>query len=292
MIYDIRHVTSYSYESPVSFARCSLRLEPKTGEGQELISHSIDIRPRPTERTTRRDFYGTLTDNVLIESAHRHLRIDSRSRVSVERRSHDRTAASPPWEQVRELAFTAASLGPSSPVGYVFASTLVPVLQPVTAYAGASFPQGASILAGSVDLMRRIRSEFKYDPKATVISTPLREVFEKRHGVCQDFAHVMIAGLRGLGLPAAYVSGYIRTIPPPGQPRLQGADATHAWVSVWCGGDLGWVGFDPTNDLMIANDHIVLATGRDFSDVSPVDGIIVGSRKQKLRVEVDVMPVE
>jgi transglutaminase-like putative cysteine protease len=292
VIYDIRHVTSYSYESAVSFARCSLRLEPKTGDGQALVSHSIDIRPRPAERTARRDFYGTLTESVLIEAAHKHLRIDSCSRVTVERRTFDRAAASPSWEHVRELAFAAASLGPSSPVGYVFASTLVPVLQPVTAYAAASFAPDSGILAGAADLMRRIRTEFKYDPKATVISTPLTEVFQKRHGVCQDFAHVMIAGLRGLGLPAAYVSGYIRTIPPPGKPRLQGADATHAWVSVWCGGELGWVGFDPTNDLMIANDHIVLATGRDFSDVSPVDGIIVGSRKQKLRVEVDVMPVE
>jgi transglutaminase-like putative cysteine protease len=292
VIYDIRHVTSYSYESHVSFARCSLRLEPKSSDGQELISHSVDIRPRPVERTLRRDFFGTLTESVLIEAAHRHLRIDSRSRVSVERRSYDRAAESQAWENVRELAFGAASLGPSSPVGYVFASTLVPVLRQLTDYAAASFPQGVGILAGAADLMRRIRTEFKYDPKATVISTPLTEVFERRHGVCQDFAHVMIAGLRGLGLPAAYVSGYIRTIPPPGKPRLQGADATHAWVSVWCGGELGWVGFDPTNDLMIANDHIVLATGRDFSDVSPVDGIIVGSRKQKLRVEVDVMPVE
>ncbi len=292
MIYDIRHVTSYSYESPVSFARCSLRLQPMSGDGQELVSHSVDIRPRPAERTARRDFFGTLTENVLIEAAHRHLRIDSRSRVSVERRSHDRASDSPAWENVRDLAFGAASLGPSSPVGYVFASTLVPVLRPVTDYAAISFPQGAGIIAAAADLMRRIRSEFKYDPKATVISTPLTEVFDKRHGVCQDFAHVMIAGLRGLGLPAAYVSGYIRTIPPPGKPRLQGADATHAWVSVWCGGEFGWVGFDPTNDLMIANDHIVLATGRDFSDVSPIDGIIVGSRKQKLRVEVDVMPVE
>jgi transglutaminase-like putative cysteine protease len=292
VIYDIRHVTSYSYESAVSFARCSLRLEPKSGDGQQLISHSIEIRPRPAERATRRDFYGTPTESVLIEAAHKHLRIDSRSRVSVERRSHDRGAASLPWEQVRELAFTAASLGPSSPVGYVFASALVPLLSPVTAYAASSFPQGGGILAGSADLMRRIHAGFRYDPKATVISTPLAEVFEKRHGVCQDFAHVMIAGLRGLGLPAAYVSGYLRTIPPPGKPRLQGADATHAWVSVWCGGDLGWVGFDPTNDLMIANDHIVLATGRDFSDVSPVDGVIVGSHRQKLRVEVDVIPVE
>ena len=161
----------------------------------------------------------------------------------------------------------------------------------VTAYAAASFPQGHGILVSAVDLMHRIRREFKYDPKATVISTPLREVFEKRHGVCQDFAHVMIAGLRGLGLPAAYVSGYLRTIPPPGKPRLQGADATHAWVSAWCGAELGWIGFDPTNDLLIENDHIILAVGRDFSDVSPVDGIIVGSRNQKLGVAVDVIPV-
>ena len=292
MIYDTRHVTTYSYESAVSFARCSLRLEPRSGDGQQLVSHAVEIRPRPAERTARRDFFGTHTESVLIETAHRNLRIDSRSRVTVSRQAPGRTASSPSWESVRDVAFEASSLGPSSPVGYVFASSLVPVQQPVTAYAATSFPQSQGIIAGAVDLMHRIRGDFKYDPKATVISTPLREVFEKRHGVCQDFAHVMIAGLRGLGLPAAYVSGYLRTIPPPGKPRLQGADATHAWVSVWCGVELGWVGFDPTNDIMIENDHIVLAVGRDFSDVSPVDGIIAGSRKQKLGVAVDVLPVE
>jgi transglutaminase-like putative cysteine protease len=292
VIYDIRHVTTYAYESAVSFARCSLRLEPKSGDGQQLLSHSVDIRPRPAERTVRHDFFGTHTENVLIETAHRTLRIDSRSRVSVSRHAPDRAAPSPAWENVRDVAFEAASLGPASPVGYVFASSLIPVLRPVTAYASASFPPGCRILTGAADLMRRIRSDFKYDPKATVVSTPLKEVFEKRHGVCQDFAHVMIAGLRGLGLPAAYVSGYLRTIPPPGKPRLQGADATHAWVSAWCGTELGWIGFDPTNDLLIQNDHIILAVARDFSDVSPVDGIIVGSRKQKLGVAVDVLPVE
>ncbi len=292
MIYDIRHVTTYSYESPVSFARCSLRLEPRSGDGQQLVSHAVEIRPRPAERTIRRDFFGTHTESVLIETAHRNLRIDSRSRVTVSRQAPGRTAPSPSWESVRDVAFEASSLGPSSPVGYVFASSLVPVQQPVTAYAATSFPQSQGILAGAVDLMHRIRGDFKYDPKATVISTPLKEVFEKRHGVCQDFAHVMIAGLRGLGLPAAYVSGYLRTIPPAGQPRLQGADATHAWVSVWCGSEIGWIGFDPTNDLVVGNDHIILAVGRDFSDVSPVDGIIVGSRKQKLAVAVDVLLVE
>lgn len=292
MIYDIRHVTSYSYESSVNFARCSLRLEPKSSDGQELISHSVDIRPRPTERTARRDFFGTLIESILIETAHRSLRIDSRSRVSVSRNAPARDAQSRPFESIRDAAFEANSLGPASPIGYVFASPLVPVQQPVTSYASASFPAGRGVIAGAVDLMHRIRTDFRYDPKATVISTPLKEVFEKRHGVCQDFAHLMIAGLRGLGLPAAYVSGYLRTIPPPGKPRLQGADATHAWVSLWCGEGLGWIGFDPTNDILVENDHIVLAVGRDFSDVSPVDGIIVGSRKQKLNVAVDVLPVE
>ncbi|WP_213290561.1 transglutaminase family protein [Bradyrhizobium sp. sGM-13] len=292
MIYDIRHVTTYAYESPVSFARCSLRLEPRTDDGQQLISHAVEIRPRPAERTVRRDFFGTHTESVLIETAHRNLRIDSRSRVSVARLAPGRAAPSPPWERIRDVAFEATSLGPASPVGYVFASSLVPVLAPLTAYAAPSFAPGGGILMGAVDLMRRIRGDFRYDSKATVISTPLKEVFEKRHGVCQDFAHVMIAGLRGLGLPAAYVSGYLRTVPPAGQPRLQGADASHAWVSVWCGAELGWVGFDPTNDLLVENDHIVLSIGRDFSDVSPVDGIIVGSPKQKLNVAVDVLLVE
>ena len=292
MIYDIRHVTTYSYESSVSFARCSLRLEPRSGDGQQLVAHAVEIRPRPAERTVRHDFFGTHTESVLIETPHRNLRIDSRSRVSVLRRAPDRAAPSLAWETVRDVAFEATSLGPASPIGYVFASPLVPVQQPVTLYAALSFPPGRGILAGVVDLMHRIRTEFKYDPKATVISTPLNEVFEKRHGVCQDFAHVMIAGLRGLGLPAAYVSGYLRTIPPPGKPRLQGADATHAWVSLWCGEEIGWIGFDPTNDILVENDHIVLAVGRDFSDVSPVDGIIVGSRRQKLAVAVDVLLVE
>lgn len=292
MIYDIRHVTTYTYDSPVSFARCSLRLEPWSGYGQQLISHTVEIRPRPAERTARRDFFGTHTESVLVETAHRNLRIDSRSRVSVLRKAPARDAPSPPWEHIRDLAFEATSLGPASPVGYVFASALVPVLAPLSAYAAPSFPPGGGIIAGAASLMSRIRNDFRYDPKATLISTPLKEVFEKRHGVCQDFAHVMIAGLRGLGLPAAYVSGYLRTIPPAGKPRLQGADASHAWVSVWCGAEIGWIGFDPTNDLIVENDHIILAVGRDFSDVSPVDGIIVGSRKQKLNVAVDVLLVE
>jgi transglutaminase-like putative cysteine protease len=149
VIYDIRHVTSYSYESPVSFARCSLRLEPLSGDGQQLISHTVDIRPRPASRAVRRDFFGTHTESIVIEAAHRSLRIDSRSRVSVARRALARNAPSPSWETVRDVAFEATSLGPSSPVGYVFSSSLAPVLSPVTAYAASSFPPGGGIVAGA-----------------------------------------------------------------------------------------------------------------------------------------------
>ncbi|WP_441230191.1 transglutaminase family protein [Tardiphaga sp. 215_C5_N2_1] len=292
MIYEIRHVTTYSYESSVSYARCSLRLQPNSSAGQQLVSHSVDIKPLPAARAMRTDFFGTPTESVLIETPHKMLRIDSRSRVYVERFAPGRGDVSPSWESVREASFDSSDLSGASPIGYVFASPLVPIIDAVTDYAAVSFTEGRGILAGAVDLMHRIRTEFKYDPKATVISTPLQEVLDKRHGVCQDFAHIMIAGMRGIGLPAAYVSGYLRTIPPPGKERLQGADATHAWVSVWCGEELGWIGFDPTNDILVENDHIVLAIGRDFSDVSPVDGVIVGARKQKLAVAVDVLLLE
>ena len=182
------------------------------------------------------------------------------------------------------------SLDAASPVGYVFASALVPVLRPVTAYASASFSPGGGILAGAAGLMRRIRNDFKYDPKATVISTPLTEVFAKRHGVCQDFAHVMIAGLRSLGLPAAYVSGYLRTDPPPGMARLVGADAMHAWVMLWCGPQRGWIGLDPTNGVIAGEGHLFVAMGRDYADVAPMDGLFVGGAGQNVQVMVDVMP--
>jgi transglutaminase-like putative cysteine protease len=192
---------------------------------------------------------------------------------------------------LREAAFAATSFVSTSPVGYVFPSHLVPVLQPVTEYAGASFSAGVGILAGAVDLMHRIRTGFKYDPKATVISTPLTEVFEKRNGVCQDFAHVMIAGLRGLGLPAAYVSGYLRTYPPPGQPRMVGADASHAWVSAYCP-EIGWIDVDPTNNVVPSTGHVTIAWGRDFGDVSPLHGMILGGGAHTLKVGVDLEAIE
>jgi transglutaminase-like putative cysteine protease len=164
----------------------------------------------------------------------------------------------------------------------------VALVPDVTDYARSSFPSGRSALGGAFDLMQRIRRDFRFDSKATSVRTPLQEAFALRAGVCQDFAHIMIAGLRGLGIPSAYVSGYLRTIPPAGQPRLRGADASHAWVSVWCGD--GWIGLDPTNGIVMCDDHIVVARGRDYTDVSPIDGIVSSSGAQKLKVEVDVVP--
>ena len=161
----------------------------------------------------------------------------------------------------------------------------------VIAYARKSFAPLRPVLEAASELMARIRNDFDYDPDATEVSTPLAEAFRERHGVGQDFAHIMIAGLRGLGLPAAYVSGYIRTIPPPGQKRLEGSDASHAWVMLWCGPETGWIGLDPTNDLIVADDHIVTAYGRDYADVSPLDGVLVGPGSQKVGVAVDVIPV-
>ncbi len=178
-----------------------------------------------------------------------------------------------------------------APANFLFSSPRIELSADVTRYAHDSFREGRGILEASREMIRRIKTEFSFESDATEISTPLAQAFAERHGVCQDFAHIMIAGLRGLGLPAAYVSGYIRTIPPAGEKRLEGADATHAWVSVWCGSAIGWVGFDPTNGIEAANDHIALAVGRDFSDVSPVYGVFVGAGANELEVEVDVIPV-
>ena len=197
---------------------------------------------------------------------------------------------SPPWERVREQALQGADLGPDGPGAYLYPTARTLPADPITDYTRASFTSGRPILSAAGELMRRLNTEFTFDSSATEVSTPAAEAFRARRGVCQDFAHIMISGLKGLGLPAAYVSGYLRTIPPAGQPRLEGADATHAWVAVWCGDELGWIGFDPTNAILAQNDHIVLATGRDYSDVAPIDGIILAPGGQTLEVEVDVIP--
>ena len=296
MIYTLRHVTTYRYRKPVRFARCAMRLEPMRGEGQRVLESSVTVTPAPASRIRRRDFFGTLVDTVTIETPHTEFRVEAFSRVDVERPSPLESGIGAPfgrpweqaWEDVREAALARRGLGPGEPVHFLFPSPRVPLVQAVTDYARESFPAGREAQAGACELMARIRADFRFDAKATTVSTPLAEAFAQRAGVCQDFTHIMIAGLRGLGLPAAYVSGYLRTIPPAGKPRLAGADASHAWVAVWCG--QGWIGLDPTNGIAASDDHIVVARGRDYADVSPLDGVVAASGPQKLKVEVDVIP--
>jgi transglutaminase-like putative cysteine protease len=192
------------------------------------------------------------------------------------------------WEEVRDGLRRPGA--PLDPVQYLFESPHVELSRELAAYAEPSFPRGRRMLAAALDLTRRIHADFKFDPKATSVSTPIREVLAKRRGVCQDFAHFMTGCLRALGLPARYMSGYIRTTPPPGQPRLVGADASHAWVSVYCGGTK-WVDLDPTNNVVVGDGHVTLAWGRDFSDVTPMRGVILGGGEQDLEVRVTVTPL-
>ncbi|WP_304186456.1 transglutaminase family protein, partial [Phenylobacterium aquaticum] len=196
------------------------------------------------------------------------------------------------WEAVRTEAFASTSLDLASPVHFLYPTRMTALQPAITAFVAESFQPGRPVLEAAFDVARRIKAEFAYDPKSTEVSTPAIEAFTARHGVCQDFAHIMIAGLRGLGLPAAYVSGYLRTYAAPGKPRLEGADATHAWVSLWCGDATGWVGFDPTNALVVAEDHIVLAVGRDYADVAPIGGVVLGPGDQLIKVAVDVIPAD
>jgi transglutaminase-like putative cysteine protease len=292
VIYDIHHVTTYKYGSPVRFAHCALRLSPIDLPGQTVLASEMTIDPAPAQISERICFFGNRVTSLTITTEHSDLIVTVDTSVDIARRPWPRAAATTPFEAVREEAFESASLDKASPAHFLHPSRFVPRFAPAADYARASFPPGRPVLEGAVELKRRIRADFKYDTKATVVSTPISEAFQKRRGVCQDFAHIMIAGLRGLGLPAAYVSGYIRTIPPPGKKRLQGADAMHAWVSLWCGADVGWVDLDPTNSMLIGNDHITLANGRDYADISPVAGIIMGTREQDVDVEVDVIPRE
>ena len=289
MIYTLRHATTYVYEDPVTFARCVLRLTPKDFASQTVLRTSVQVTPRPAATVEGQGPFGERTLTLIIDRPHTELVIEARSRVDVHATPVGDPSDSLPWEAVHAAGYATADLGPEGPAAYLYPTRRTPVAPAITAYARQSFTPGRPIVEAAAELMTRMRDEFVYDPEATTVSTPAVEAFEARHGVCQDFAHIMIAGLRGLGLPAAYVSGYLRTIPPPGQPRLAGADATHAWVNLWCG-ERGWVGFDPTNAVFAENDHIVLAIGRDYSDVAPIDGVILAPGVQTLKVEVDVIP--
>ena len=290
-IYEVRHKTTYDYAFAAATARLAFRVTPLTRPNQRLISHHVDIAPTP--RTLRRDvdFFGTPFMVARFDQPHRELIVEARSRVEVSRAPLDSEAPAESWEEAAAAALDTRTLGAESPAHFIYPSPLVSLVDEVAAYAQVSFQVGRSALSGAAELARRIRADFQYEPEATDVTTPLAQAFAQRRGVCQDFAHVMISGLRGLGVPARYVSGYIRTIPPEGETRLEGADATHAWVDAWCGPKTGWVGFDPTNAILAGGDHIEAALGRDFSDVSPIHGVVLGAGEQSLTVAVDVIPL-
>lgn len=290
MIYTLRHRTTYEYESQVKLARCVLRLTPPTTRTQTVLNSSIVVSPRPASTQRRTGPFGVATTTVLVETPHKALVIEARAMVDVHARTVGALSTDASWETVRTQAFGSADLGTDGPAAYLYPTARTPLIPAITDYARVSFTPGRRVIEAAAELMNRIHADFTYDPKATDVRTKPEEAFEARRGVCQDFAHVMLSGLRGLGLPGAYVSGYLRTTPPPGRPRLEGADATHAWVSLWCGEKRGWISFDPTNAMLVENDHIVLAVGRDYSDVAPIDGIILAPGRQTLKVEVDVIP--
>ncbi|MQT13708.1 transglutaminase family protein [Segnochrobactrum spirostomi] len=291
MIYDIRHVTTYAYAAPVPFAHHGLHLLPVDRPGLRVLKADIRIEPRVTERRDGRDFFGNGFSIVAIDEPHDRLVVTLTARVERNPPPASLLERAGDLAEVREDAAASLDLSAASPVHFLFASRRVPLDPQIRAYAAESFPPGLPVAEGALHLARRIKRDFVYEPGATDADTPPAVSFAMRRGVCQDFAHVMIAGLRGLGLPVAYVGGYLRTVPPPGRPRLQGADATHAWVSVWCGEAAGWVGVDPTNGVAAGADHIELAIGRDYADVAPIEGVILTSGAQQLGVAVDVIPL-
>ena len=291
MIYDIRHITRYNYETSVASARCVIRLTPRECNQQRLLRHTIETKPKLDNIRERVDFFGNHVTEATIREPHERLQIVLTARVNVRRMAPPAAALTPAWDIVARDALKAFRLDAEAPVHMLFPSRLAPFYAPTTQYVRVSFPKGRPILEGASELMTRIRSDFSYDPNATEVATPLAAAFENRRGVCQDFAHIMISGLRGIGVPAAYVSGYIRTIPAPGHPLLEGADASHAWVAIWCGDAFGWIHLDPTNAMVVDDNHIVTAIGRDYADVAPIDGIIVGAGGQELEVSVDIKTI-
>jgi transglutaminase-like putative cysteine protease len=291
VIYDVRQSSTYVYASPVAHARHVLRQIPINRDGQRVHLAALQIVPEPQHRREGEDFFGNRLTWIDVDAPHQNLTIKLTARVSVDPPTEPDLLATPAWEMVREQAFVTSDIGPASPAHFVFASRMVSLDPAIRDYAQLSFAPGRAILDGSIELMRRLKSDIVYEIGATTVTTTPPMAFAQRRGVCQDFAHIMISGLRGIGLPAGYVSGYLRSAPRNEQPRLQGADAMHAWVLVWCGQETGWIGLDPTNAVLASDDHIVLALGRDYTDVAPMDGVVVGSGGQHIEVGVSVTPV-
>jgi transglutaminase-like putative cysteine protease len=295
MHYRVSHETEYRYESPVSVSRQALHLAPQRSAHQRCHRHALRIEPAPTFRTDEIDCFGNPLTRLEIDTPHRDLLVAAEMHVEVSAHAAqiDLDASCSWQEAIAALGYIGGRVPSAHALDasrYRFESPFIRFNPELAAFARDCFAPGTPLLRGCANLMRKIFREFRFDASATQVATPLAEVLEKRRGVCQDFAHLMIGALRALGLPARYVSGYLLTQPPPGKPRLIGADASHAWVSVHCP-DYGWVDFDPTNNVLPDLGHITLAWGRDFGDVSPLRGIILGGGEHELGVRVTVAPV-
>ena len=284
MIVNTTHTTTYLYSEPVSVCHTGVHLSPRPCRHQRLISHHLTVIPEPAFTTSRLDYFGNEITIFSLEEAHQTLTIEARSEIELLPEEPPAAELTPPWEEVRrqvqarhtEEAFRAAE--------FTFPSPFVKTGPDFAAYALTSFTPGRPILAAGLDLCRRIHTDFRYDPRATTIATPVEEVLLKRSGVCQDFAHLMIACVRSLGLPARYISGYLRS-----NAKTLGGEASHAWCAIGFP-DFGWLEFDPTNNVMPNRNHITIAHGRDYSDVAPVMGVALGGGEQLINVNVEVLP--
>lgn len=291
--YQILHDTHYRYASPVSLAQQLAHLWPRTCPWQRNHAQQLLVSPQPCQRQDGLDVFGNPLTRLVFERPHNELKVSARLRIEVLTRPALDLQASPPWEQARAaLSYSGQAMEAEllQAARFRFESPYVRLKQAFVDYAAECFSPGRPLLVAVDGLMQKIFAEFSFDAAATQVATPLLQVLEERRGVCQDFAHLMLACLRSMGLSARYVSGYLLTQPPPGQPRLIGADASHAWVSVFCP-QQGWVDFDPTNNIRPALEHITLAWGRDFADVSPLRGVILGGGSHDPEVQVTVLPL-
>jgi transglutaminase-like putative cysteine protease len=290
MNYQVSHTTVYDYHEPVSLSHHLLRLRPRELSAQSCVKHEVSIVPTPKSSEHHVDYFGNTVVLVGLEQPHNQLTIRSVSDVRRQPIRSFPARETPSWEQVRDLG-RGCQIGAALEASeFLFDSPLVKASDEFADYAKASFKHGCPILEAVMHLTKRIHADFEFDQKATTVATPVEEVLQNRRGVCQDFAHLQIACLRSLGLPARYVSGYIETIPPAGGEKLVGSDASHAWVSFYSHA-FGWIDVDPTNNLLVSDQHITLGWGRDYSDVSPVRGVILGSGEHSVKVAVDVRPL-
>lgn len=290
MRYRVKHATRYAYARAVDLGTHMLHLSPRSLPWQRVVSAQLTADPVPTLVTEGVDHFGNPVSWMALDLPHDRFDVTLEAVVEVEFPIPPPAATTVAWELVAEAAQVGGADAWES-AEFAFDSPMAPADAGAGAYAAVSFPPGRPVLAGLLDLTARIRREFTFKSGVTTISTPVSRVLAQRAGVCQDFTHLMIAGLRALGLPARYVSGYLRTRPPPGQTPRQGADQSHAWVGAWLGPAHGWVDLDPTNNLVVRDEHVVLAWGRDYADVSPIRGIILGGGSHSVTVGVDLAPV-